>query len=131
MGSIYGIGTGRFELLAVAMAYSYQYGLPFRLPFMAKVKPFRDMGFAILDHLVFGQRVPSEPREHMEYHKNLIKNLKPGVTEFYIHPAVESEEIKAITASWRTRKSDWMTFCTEEMREYIKKEKYVKKKKFF
>jgi hypothetical protein len=56
MGSIYGIQTGRFELLAVALAFAYQHGLPFRLPYMPKVKPFRDMGFAILDHLVFDQK---------------------------------------------------------------------------
>eukprot|EP01080_Neovahlkampfia_damariscottae_P000117 gene117-4363_t len=125
MGSIYGMFTGRWEILAVAMSHAYAYGLPFRIPFMPKVKPFRDMGFAILDHLVFGQRVPSDPREHMEYHKKLIKNLKPGVTEFYIHPAIENDEMKAITASWKTRKSDMLTFCSQEMRDFIKQEKVI------
>jgi hypothetical protein len=45
------------------------------------------------------------------------------VNEIYIHPAVESDEMKGITNSWRTRMSDMNLFCDEEMRDFLKQEK--------
>ena len=35
----------------------------------------------------------------------VVKNLKPGVTELYIHAALPTEELKAITGTWSTRSS--------------------------
>ena len=42
-------------------------------------------------------------------------NLEPGVTELYIHAAVASDEIKAITNSWRTRDYDYRVFKSAEL----------------
>jgi hypothetical protein len=33
----------------------------------------------------------------------VVENLKPGVTELYIHAALPTDELKAITGSWSTR----------------------------
>jgi len=122
MGSLYGQETGRLELVAIALSNAYEFGLPLRLPYIDALKPFRDEGFAILDHLIYNTRAPSEPAEHKEFYRRLLLALKPGVTEMYIHPAIETDEIKQITNSWRQRNSDMLTFCDPEIIELIRRE---------
>jgi len=121
MGSLYGLSSLRFELLAAALAASYEHGLPFRLPYLPpQLTPFREMGFAILDNLIFNQKVPSEFEETKRFYMNLIKSLNPGVTEMFIHAAIETDELKSVTNSWKTRVSEMRVFCDEEVRQLIK-----------
>jgi predicted glycoside hydrolase/deacetylase ChbG (UPF0249 family) len=122
MGSLYGIETARFELLAIALANSYEFGLPFRMPYLPNMKPFRDMGHAILDYLLYGMSTPSDPIQHKNFYMNLFKNLSPGVTEIYLHPSVESEEIKSITNAWRGRVNDMNTFCDPDIQTLLQRE---------
>jgi chitin disaccharide deacetylase len=44
---------------------------------------------------------------------NIIKNLKPGVTELFIHASKESEELKAITNNWKERVEEAVTFTSD------------------
>lgn len=60
MGTLYGLITGRRDLLAMAFAFSYEFGLPFRVPYVALVAPFRELGFAILDNLILGGGEPGD-----------------------------------------------------------------------
>ena len=43
----------------------------------------------------------------------MIKNLKPGVTELYIHAQLTTEEAKAISGSWKTRTEEYETFTND------------------
>lgn len=40
----------------------------------------------------------------------VLQNLKPGVTELYIHAAKPTDELRAITGSWKTRGEELQTF---------------------
>jgi hypothetical protein len=44
----------------------------------------------------------------------VVKNLKSGVTELYIHASLPNEELKAITGSWSTRSQEFETFTHDE-----------------
>jgi chitin disaccharide deacetylase len=109
MGSLYGLFTGRVELLAVALALSYEFGLPYRMPRHPLTTQFENEGFVLLDNLIMSDN-PSDPAERKEWFLKNIKNIKPGVTELFIHPSVESSEIKAITGRWKTRKMEMELF---------------------
>jgi len=123
MGSLYGMETFRLELLAAALAASYEHGLPFRLPYLPNFAPFRhQLGFGVLDNLVFGQRVPDGYENAKRFYIDIIKKLQPGVTELYIHPSIESDEIKHVTNAWNTRVNEMNIFCDEEVRNVIKQE---------
>jgi predicted glycoside hydrolase/deacetylase ChbG (UPF0249 family) len=119
MGSLYGLQTGRLELLAVALSHAYEFGLPFRLPYMERFKPFREIGFAILDNLVLGQGIPSDPEARKQYFIKLFKELKPGVTEIYIHPAVYDAELARITNSAKVRQAEVDIFTDPEIKAVI------------
>lgn len=53
---------------------------------------------------------------------NLIRNIKPGVTELLFHPSLESEELKSITDSWQARIFEFDIFRDEEVKALIQEE---------
>ena len=56
----------------------------------------------------------------------IVKNLKPGVTELYIHAALPTDELKAITGSWSTRAQEYEVFTNDEdMKRLIKEQNII------
>lgn len=77
----------------------------------------------VLDHTVtIEPEVP--PEKWAEFYVNALKNLKPGVTEFVIHPGFDDEELRAATreratwgAAWRQRDYDF--FTSQQFRDML------------
>lgn len=77
----------------------------------------------VLDHMVtIEPEVP--PEKWAEFYLTALKNLKPGVTEFVIHPGYDDEELRAATrerstwgAAWRQRDYDF--FTSDQFREVL------------
>jgi predicted glycoside hydrolase/deacetylase ChbG (UPF0249 family) len=63
------------------------------------------------DYLIHQQRKASEAVD--VYWKRMIAELRPGVTELYIHPAVAGEEMQHITGSWKERDSEYHLFTDD------------------
>ena len=69
----------------------------------------------VLDHTVtIEPEVP--PEKWAEFYITALRNMKPGVTEFVIHPGFDDEELRAATrerstwgAAWRQRDYDFFT----------------------
>jgi predicted glycoside hydrolase/deacetylase ChbG (UPF0249 family) len=69
----------------------------------------------VLDHTVtIGPEVL--PEKWADFYISALKNLKPGVTEFVIHPGFDDEELRAATrerstwgSAWRQRDFDFFT----------------------
>jgi len=83
-------------------------------------------GDIVLDHtLTIGPEVPAE--KWAEFYISGLKNLKPGVTEFVIHPGFDDEELRAATrerstwgAAWRQRDYDF--FTSDRFRQILAQE---------
>ncbi|MGC1448566.1 MAG: polysaccharide deacetylase family protein [Candidatus Sulfotelmatobacter sp.] len=77
----------------------------------------------VLDHTVtIEPEVPAE--KWAEFYLTALKNLKPGVTEFVIHPGYDDEELRAATrerstwgSAWRQRDYDF--FTSDQFREML------------
>lgn len=54
---------------------------------------------------------------------NLLKDIKPGVTELLFHPSLDTEELKGITDTWKARKYEFDIFRDPEVKEIINSEK--------
>lgn len=52
----------------------------------------------------------------------MLRNLPEGVTEFFIHPAKDSEELRAIAPDWRVRAADYKFFKGEKFKQICKEE---------
>ena len=104
-----------------------------RLPVMVSREWFADAPFLpaalgpdgiVLDHIVSAD--PSvRPERWAEFYRDVIKNLKPGVTELIVHLAYDDEEMRAVAldhpnwgAAWRQRDFDFVT--SETFRRLLK-----------
>jgi predicted glycoside hydrolase/deacetylase ChbG (UPF0249 family) len=148
MGSLYGIETGRFELLNLTLAIAGEYGLPFRFPgtfvpqmfandtlavkidldmikmFYDKVLEFaKANGVAMPDFLIPGEwnGPQNDSYENFkEYIYELYRSFPNGITETYIHPAFESEELKGISGAWHRRVWEHKLFSDPQTLQHIK-----------
>jgi len=147
MGSMYGIHNGRFELLKTVIEVAAQYGLPFRFPMgfseaqykngmfgiqipmeeIAKaIGAFtslgRSLGVAMPDYLIPGDwNGPQKDsfENYREYIYELYRTFEPGVTETYIHPAMECDELKAIFGRWQQRVWEYRLFSDPKTKQHI------------
>ena len=135
MGSVYGLYTGR-DFLDVVFRLSAEYGLPFRLPrnisdYYAQRLPeerinkletlARDkvaQGFALPDYLTSTSHGDTF-EETFNLCRQLLQSLKPGVTELYLHAAMPTDEIKAITNAWIRRDYDYRLFKSDKMKSLL------------
>jgi hypothetical protein len=80
----------------------------------------------VLDHTItIEPEVP--PEKWADFYISALKNLKPGVTEFVIHPGFDNEELRAATreratwgAAWRQRDFDF--FNGNQFRQILAQE---------
>jgi predicted glycoside hydrolase/deacetylase ChbG (UPF0249 family) len=142
MGSLYGFSGKTF--IPIVFQICKERNLPFRLPrtlspemlrnmpddilklHMNLVEMAKEKRIPIIDNLIlYPYDLPNCP-DYSSFKNmiiNLLKNLKPGISEIVIHPTIESEEIKAINPTWEKRVWEYLIFKDEEVRKVIKEEK--------
>jgi chitin disaccharide deacetylase len=75
-------------------------------------------GILYPDYLIHGGRDKGETIT--DYWKRMLKGLKPGVTELYIHASAPGEEIQHITNSWKDRAAEYEMFTRDpEVRKIL------------
>jgi chitin disaccharide deacetylase len=74
-------------------------------------------GVVTPDHLVFNG--PESVAETESYWSNLIRTLKPGVTEILCHPARARDELKSCAHDAFQREADFRYFTSENARRLI------------
>jgi len=114
-----GVLFSRPDLFAVLVKVAHEYKLPFlaaRFPGAAPdalaALPPSDV---VLDSLTMA--TPAVPSEGwLDFYRNALKNLKPGLTEFIVHLSHDDAELQAVTinhpdygSAWRQRDFDVMT----------------------
>jgi len=77
-------------------------------------------GVVTPDHLVFYG--PSKVDETESYWKNLLRTLKPGLTEILCHPAIARDELKSCARDAMQREADFRYFTSDKTRQLIKDE---------
>lgn len=84
---------------------------------------FAAKGILFPDYFVY-ENLKEEPKAVKSFWMKVVKDLKPGVTELYIHAAVASEELKAITGSWQTRSQEYDLFAHDpDLKQLVTDEK--------
>jgi predicted glycoside hydrolase/deacetylase ChbG (UPF0249 family) len=73
---------------------------------------FADKGIVFTDNFIYDE-LPLAKNGVKPFWMQVIKNLKPGVTELYIHAQLTTEEAKAISGSWKTRTEEYETFTND------------------
>jgi len=95
-----------------------EFDLPLRMASQATLEKFQQpklrglfaaQGIVFTDDFVY-EGLDQESKDVKGFWLRVMKNLKPGVTELYIHAARPTEELQAITGSWKTRGEEFETF---------------------
>jgi predicted glycoside hydrolase/deacetylase ChbG (UPF0249 family) len=107
----------RPEFFDVYLELATEFGLPLRMV-SASVERFAgfparavaaEAGAVFTDHL---RLVPKVGSRHVL--EKDIASLRPGVTEFFVHPAVDSAELRSLTPDdWEWRVDDHRIICDE------------------
>jgi chitin disaccharide deacetylase len=84
---------------------------------------FAAKGVLFPDYFVYDE-LKDEKKGVMDFWLGIVRNLKPGVTELYIHAGIANDELKAITGSWPTRSQEFEVFThDEEMKRLVAEQK--------
>lgn len=73
-----------------------------------------ELGLVFPDRLIHEENpAPGEPRK--SFWLRMLRSLKPGVTELYIHASLRTEEARAISpGSWQDRATDYALFTKDK-----------------
>jgi predicted glycoside hydrolase/deacetylase ChbG (UPF0249 family) len=65
---------------------------------------------------------PQDVSQTDSHWTNLLRNLKPGITEIYCHPALARDELRSCARDWQQRQADFNYFTSDQTRRIIKDE---------
>ena len=117
------------------LALAREYGVPAFLPsvtrerleemrqvenadeLLAVIEEVERSAVPTLDEILIDTLVPLADKS--QFYRDLIDGTKPGLTHLLFHPAVQSEELTAITGSHASRHADYLAWSSPVMREYI------------
>jgi chitin disaccharide deacetylase len=143
MGSVYGLATGR-DFLAQVLPLCAEFGLPLRLPrsaaglnlppqfaplVAARAELADRFGVVILDHLWTGAFQLGDGQTYQDVRSEmigLIRNLRPGVNELFLHPFEETDELRAIMPDHAKRGMELRLFTDPEVQAALAKEGIVR-----
>src|SRR5262249_21130817 len=83
-------------------------------------------GIFFPDYFIY-EELPQETKDVKGFWMKVVSGLKPGITELYIHAAKPTEELQAITGSWRTRSAEFEVFAKDQdMQKLINDQKIIR-----
>jgi len=118
--------------LAKYLQLAVEFDLPVRMASQATFEKmgqpewrarFAAKGILFTDDFVYDEFRYTGPESVAPAWRKRLSNLKPGITELFIHAGKPTEELKAITGSWAVRSAEFETFTNDpEIREILKRD---------
>jgi chitin disaccharide deacetylase len=115
LGEEYGIPVMVTQPTADAMTRAVEEGYPITDEYLDVIRRGR---LPALDELVTGVE-PDEVGARAEAYREVIRDLRPGVTQLIVHLATDSAESRAITNAWERRYNDYRIFTSPEMARFL------------
>jgi predicted glycoside hydrolase/deacetylase ChbG (UPF0249 family) len=106
------------EYFRVYVRLALEFRLPLRMASQATLaakgyptmrEECRKKGIIFPDYFVY-EELKQTGDDLKKFWSRILSEIKPGVTELYIHPSLPTDELKAITGSWRTRAKEFDLF---------------------
>ncbi len=128
------MGTYQYteQYAKVYMQLAMEFNLPVRMASQATCASmgfpglrdeFAKNGIVFSDYFIHEELQNGYTKDNLwPFWENYIKNLKPGVTEIYIHGATDGEEIRSITNSAETRIRELNLFSSDQMKKLLQDE---------
>lgn len=127
------MGTYQYspEYMHIYLQLAEEFDLPARMPSQSTLDnmgapPFRDIckekGIIHPDYFIHEEMQNYETENLEEFWTTYIKNIKPGVTEIFMHASTGGDEIRAITGSAPKRIRELEFLTSDRFRQLIEKE---------
>ena len=71
------------------------------------------------DHLIHGLPMPKDAGDMADFYNGILRRLKPGITELYLHPAIDGVEMQAISGTHARRDADYRWLIDPNTRKLI------------
>ncbi len=122
------------EYLKVYAQLAEEFNLPLRMASQSSFekggspnfrKECEKKGLVFPDYFIYEEFKDYTTENLVEFWTNYIKNLKPGVTEIYVHASSESEEIRVLSSTAPKRIKELEFFCSPQLRKLIEDEKII------
>ncbi len=143
MGSLYGMFTFRLSFFKMALRICGDYGYAYRLftkahkdlcfggipypvfKFAAALARHLSKKYNVIlpDYLLFPEWTDDFRSSYEDYRDKLLNiwiNIPEGITETYVHPSLETDEIKSITGRWRDRVWEYQLMKDPYVHNYLK-----------
>lgn len=108
------------EYIKAYIQLALEFNLPLRMAAQSTMESFgfpelrnqfKEKGLVFTDYFVYDEM--ENYKDVKSFWTGIIKHLKPGVTEIFIHASKESDELKAITNSWQKRVEEANLFTSD------------------
>ena len=135
MGSLYGHPDYTKAYMEIAMEYNIP-AMVIDMKDPEVVARYKEAGYPITDDMLKYMETYTLPKldnftsapnaktyeEKVAAFQELIKSLRPGLTEIIFHPSVGSENLKSITGSWQQRIWEAEMFADPDMIQFFEGE---------
>ena len=115
------VHDSRDDFFEMTFGLACEYRLPLRIHTPEYLEIVRQAGKLPIDYPDLDSfRVPldDKPRRYIQ----MLRELPQGLSEWAVHPAYDSEELRAITPEWSVRTSDYQFFNSDEFLDTIRTE---------
>jgi len=124
----------RPDYIKVYVQLAREFNLPLRMASQETLARFGQpdlrpqvaaQGILFPDYFVYDE-LKDEQNGVKDFWLRIVKNLKPGVTELYIHAGLPTDELKAVTGSWSTRAQEYEVFTNDaDMKRLLKEQNII------
>jgi predicted glycoside hydrolase/deacetylase ChbG (UPF0249 family) len=115
------IHDAREDIFWMSVRLAKEYGLALRVHQPVYINALKKQNLPVIDHTdLDSYDLPT--RNKSDIYLKLLHELPAGVSEWAIHPARGSVELRTINPSWRVRAADYRFFNSNVCRETIEKE---------
>lgn len=119
-----GVHERREDIFDMTVDLAREYGLALRVGKTSFIQKLQGQGYVTNDHDVLDSYRIEPADKPARYHK-LLRELPAGLSEWGIHPAVDSPELRAITKTWPTRQADFEFAMSQEAHDIIEEESII------
>jgi chitin disaccharide deacetylase len=115
------IHDARADIFEMTMRLAQEYGLALRVHQVAYISQVKQRGLPVIDHPdVDSFEIPTSRKT--ERYLQMLRALPAGISEWAVHCAHESLELRTINPRWRVRAADYKFFNSDECRRTVKSE---------
>jgi hypothetical protein len=121
LDSHFDVHARREDIFDMTFGLAREYGLGMRVGKRRFADKLRQQGYAVDDYdLLDSYDLPTEDK--LNTYLKLLRGLKPGLSEWALHPGIPNAELMAAIPSWQVREADFNFLMSSQARAVAEEE---------